>query len=556
MKDNTNQHKRGTRKSKPNTKVEFESVLHTQQQLQKLNEHYQFILEATGTGTWEWNVQTGETIFNEQWANIVGYTLDELQPVSIETWTRLTHPDDLPAAQEALQKHFAGLTPYYETEFRMKHRAGHWIWILDKGKVAEWTPDGKARWMLGTHQDINERKMAAHAANERMKELSAFYKLSELTEDVALPLEEIYARFVNHLPQSMQYSKLAYAIIKINGHEYHSPNFIKSSSLSISAPLIIEGQESGMLEVGYQHQFANDTDNPFLQEEYLFIKGIAERLARITERKLAEKHLRFSENRFRNLVNQMQIGLAVHEIILDNEGKPVNYRFLDVNPAFEKLTGLKRENIICKTVLEVLPNTEEKWISAYGKVALTGESCSFESYAQEFDRFYSVVAFQTQPMQFAVLTEDITEQKRTIKQLESNNQKFRLLSRAATEMLSLKSGNEFYRYITTSLHNQYPDTVILFLLVDEEKKVSKLVDFKGIDSTLLKKILKISGFNFMETEFKLNPELLKHFKSGRLYKFEKGLSSFTGNEFPQLAAKTIEKTAWHSTNLYRRHQQG
>ncbi len=116
------------------------------------------VVEMSKTGTWEWNVQTGETTFNEQWANILGYTLSELQPISIETWKNLTHPDDFKEAQKLLDKYFNHEIPFYQSEFRMKHRDGHWKWILDRGRVAEWTPDGKPLLMLGTHQSINKRK--------------------------------------------------------------------------------------------------------------------------------------------------------------------------------------------------------------------------------------------------------------------------------------------------------------------------------------------------------------------------------------------------------------
>jgi PAS domain S-box-containing protein len=118
------------------------------------------IVEGTNVGTWEWNVQTGETVFNERWAAIVGYTLEEISPVSIETWMRFCHPDDLVGSGELLEKHFRGETDYYEFESRMRHRNGEWVWVLDRGRVSTWTPDGKPLVMMGTHQEITERKNA------------------------------------------------------------------------------------------------------------------------------------------------------------------------------------------------------------------------------------------------------------------------------------------------------------------------------------------------------------------------------------------------------------
>lgn len=123
------------------------------------------IIEGTNVGTWEWNVQTGETRFNERWAQMVGHTLAELAPIDIQTWMRFAHPDDLQQSNALLNDHFEGKTPYYECEARMRHRDGHWIWVLDRGRVATWTPEGKPEWMFGTHQDVTAR----HAMEEDLR---------------------------------------------------------------------------------------------------------------------------------------------------------------------------------------------------------------------------------------------------------------------------------------------------------------------------------------------------------------------------------------------------
>ncbi len=118
------------------------------------------IIRGTNVGTWEWNVQTGETRFSDRWIDILGYTRNELEPTTIDTWMRLAHPDDLAASDAALNAHFRGDTDYYEIEGRVKHKDGHWVWVLDRGSVATRTDDGQPLLMLGTHQDITERKLA------------------------------------------------------------------------------------------------------------------------------------------------------------------------------------------------------------------------------------------------------------------------------------------------------------------------------------------------------------------------------------------------------------
>ena len=129
------------------------------------------IIEATHVGTWEWNIQTGETVFNAEWARILGYTLDELAPISIRTWEMFTHPDDIKVSDQLLSRHFSGEIPYYECECRMKHKDGYWVWVLDRGRVITRTDDGKPLMMFGTHMDITERKQAEEALRQAFDQI-------------------------------------------------------------------------------------------------------------------------------------------------------------------------------------------------------------------------------------------------------------------------------------------------------------------------------------------------------------------------------------------------
>ena len=80
------------------------------------------IIQGTGVGTWEWNINTGETKFNEAWAYMLGYTLEELALINIDTWIKLTHPEDLAKAELNLKKHFTGELDFYKCELRLKHK--------------------------------------------------------------------------------------------------------------------------------------------------------------------------------------------------------------------------------------------------------------------------------------------------------------------------------------------------------------------------------------------------------------------------------------------------
>ncbi len=129
-----------------------------EEELEIQSAFFKQVIDSTNLGTWQWNIKTGETIFNERWAEIIGYTLEELGPLSIETWISHTVTHDLEKSNKLLQDHFAGKTQVYECEARMLHKNGSYIWVIDKGKVVSWDEDGNPEWMVGSHQEITEKK--------------------------------------------------------------------------------------------------------------------------------------------------------------------------------------------------------------------------------------------------------------------------------------------------------------------------------------------------------------------------------------------------------------
>ncbi len=133
----------------------------------------------------------------------------------------------------------------------------------------------------------------------------------------------------------------------------------------------------------------------------------------ITEKKKIDNALKESEERYRTLIEKMTLGFALQEIICDETGGPIDYRFLEVNPAFEKITGLKADKVVGKTILEAFPQTESYWIDTYGKVSLTGKPVHFETYIKEIDRYYDIVSYSPRKEQFATIISNITKKKKT-----------------------------------------------------------------------------------------------------------------------------------------------
>lgn len=126
--------------------------------MSKTNNLENAIIDALHAGTWDWNVQTGSLKVNARWAEIIGYTLEELEPISILTWPKFAHPEDFKKSNVELRKLFSKQIDVYSFEARMKHKDGHWVWILDTGSVVEWTESGKPLRVLGAHIDVTQQR--------------------------------------------------------------------------------------------------------------------------------------------------------------------------------------------------------------------------------------------------------------------------------------------------------------------------------------------------------------------------------------------------------------
>ncbi len=140
---------------------EFRIRVQHQQAISELHstqERLQLAIEGSGIGLWDWWIETGTITLNNRWAEMIGYSLQELEPVGLEVWQRYAHPQDWQRSMTLLEEHFQRRLPLYECELRMRHKAGHWVWVLARGRVVERDRAGRPRRITGTHLDITDRK--------------------------------------------------------------------------------------------------------------------------------------------------------------------------------------------------------------------------------------------------------------------------------------------------------------------------------------------------------------------------------------------------------------
>jgi PAS domain S-box-containing protein len=143
-----------------------ESAENSERAKTESEERLKLVLDGSNDGCWDWDIQSGRIEINRRWAEMIGYAQEEVVH-NIQTWVDLVHPDDLPAVQKALDAHFAGATPLYETEHRVRTKDGRWAWILDRGKVVLRDADGTPLRAAGTHTDITARKLAEEQIHQQ-----------------------------------------------------------------------------------------------------------------------------------------------------------------------------------------------------------------------------------------------------------------------------------------------------------------------------------------------------------------------------------------------------
>jgi len=127
------------------------------QRLAEERQRYADVLEGANVGTWDWNFNTGKAILNEKCVQILGYTLDELSPVTTQTWENQCHPEDRKNVIELMQKNIVRRVYHYDCIFRMAHKKGHWVWVHERGRVILRSDEGLPLRMSGIRTDVTEK---------------------------------------------------------------------------------------------------------------------------------------------------------------------------------------------------------------------------------------------------------------------------------------------------------------------------------------------------------------------------------------------------------------
>ncbi len=325
-----------------------------------------------------------------------------------DLWKKIIHSEDLEAIVEENNRTSLTHAPL-SAEYRILTRDGRTLWIHDEA-VMIGNQDGTSSFWQGVMYDITERKRAEDALREITTKLETLIRVSPL----AIILLDVGGNVLIWNPAAERI--FGWNAQEIMGHLNPIVPVDKQNEYSDWSDKVIQGDVLNNQDALRQRKDGSlvnvSISSAVIYDSVGNVNGRMAIIADITERKRAEESSQISEKRYRELFNGMLDGFALHEIICDENNNPVDYRFLEVNPSFERLTGLQSADIVGKTVLEVMPNTEQYWIEVYGNVALTRRSTFFENYSGELDRYFEVSVYSPRLGQFAVIMVDITDRKR------------------------------------------------------------------------------------------------------------------------------------------------
>lgn len=328
----------------------------TQNILTKKDREINSIIENTNVGTWQWDIITGETKFNDRWASILGYTLLELEPISIETWIAHTHPDDLKRSNEKLEDHFNGKNSIYECEVRMKHKNGNYVWIRHTGKVYEWDNDGKPLKMSGIHVDITARKKIEEdlmISNEKL-------------ENTISNIPGITFRCKNDESWTMEYMSPQTETITgykpvdfINNNKIEFVECIDKSDRDRVTREITKAINSNKTYSIEYKIIKKDSSKIWVLErgsgirnEFGDVESIEGIIIDITDKKQVELLLSESEKKFRQMFDNHT---AIKLIIDPDTGKIIN-----ANQAAELFYGWNKNELINMTIRDINLNSPEE----------------------------------------------------------------------------------------------------------------------------------------------------------------------------------------------------
>ena len=336
--------------------------------------HFDQIIEGTELCTWEWNISSKEVITNQNWAGLVCYSMLELKNMKVNFWLSLIHPADRDAALNKLFDHIRNKTNNYEAEVRLKHKYGHWVWTLCKGKVINRNKNGKAILMIGYHQDITDTKTISNALNRT-------HELLENTMEVA----KIGSWEIDLANQKLTWSKVTKQIHEVdmgytpdfNGKYHFIDDGLHKAQMEKVINASIEKGEKFDEEI--RHKTAKDNTKwvriigkpEYVKGDIIGLNGI---IQDVSSKRLVIEELQKNYQQIKQFIEQAPSAIAMFDRDL---------RYITASKQWYTDYGIEGMQIIGKSHFDIFPHIDLVWKEIYESCL---EGANFKSDEEEFTR--------------------------------------------------------------------------------------------------------------------------------------------------------------------------
>ena len=433
-----------------------------EESLRESEERFRTMADTAPVLIWTTDADKLCTYVSQTWLDLTGRSFEEELG---NGWADDIHPSDQDAHLEAYARCFDQRSPF-TLEYRVRRHGGEYRWLLDKG-TPRFASDGTFLGYIGSATDITERKRleerlrVQHTVAQILAEaatieeatprilramgeclgwdVGALWRVDREVE--ALRCVELWHKASIEVPEFERVSREFTFVpgLGLPGRVWSSlePEYVPDVVLdenfprapiaererlhaAFGFPILLGGEVLGVIEF-----FSREIRQPD-QELLNMLATIGSQIGQFIERKRAEAELRELEQNYRMLFESIDEGFCTIEVLFDQNEKPVDYRFLQISPSFERQTGIK--NAAGRRMREIAPQHEEHWFEIYGRIALTGEAMRFENEAKQLGRWYDVYAFRVEDPKrrhVGILFNDITERKRAEAKARDSERRYR-----------------------------------------------------------------------------------------------------------------------------------
>ncbi len=413
-----------------------------QEAVRRSEERLTLAMSAVNDAVWDWNFATGDVYFSPLYFTMIGYEPNEVFP-SYETWLNLLHPEDRERAEQALNDYIQQRSPQFRVDFRMRTKDGDWKWILARGQIVERAADGKPVRMIGTHTDINERKLMEDALREREE---TFRALTENSVDTIIRFDaDCRVLYVNPVIESQT---------GISAEQFIGKTFAEAG---------LPAHISEELEQAMRQVFQ---DGRNLRKEILLpngrwidrllmpefdaagnVQAVISSARDITDTKAFNRELELSEQKYRSIIESSPMG--IHMYRLEEDGRLI---FSGANSAANRILGVDHAAFIGKTIEEAFPPLAQTEVPGrYREIARDGGHWVNSQINYKDERIhgaYEVYAFQASPGRVTITFLDVTERLRGQEKLRESEAKFRGMAESLLDALFITDEKGVIDYIS------------------------------------------------------------------------------------------------------------